>query len=164
MSEWLAEDFKKKDIPTLHLPLDHWLVDVRKRSPESKVLDRFEGSAIVQSVQRILLGETIYPPVYDPISRERVAEAGEKPYGLDRGVILVEGVIGLALEKLREMAQMKIYVEIPDVIRLERLQIFYRSVKGLAEKGDSIIQLRELEEIPFIRSTRQWADLIVQFQ
>ena len=75
---------------------------------------------------------------------------------------MVEGVIVLALEKLRKISALKLFVECGDYTRLKRLISFYRDFKVLRKSEYKvIIKEREVEEVPFIKATRAFADLVV---
>jgi uridine kinase len=126
------------------------------------VLERYECDRISDEVKKILAGKTIYPPVYEPVSRQRLTERSEQGLTLTQGVLLVEGVIALALPVLRQFAQLKIFVAAEDEIRLQRLQSFYRLRKGLEQEASHIIAEREKEEVPFIKETAVWADVLVK--
>lgn len=158
----LVEWIKSQSTPALLVSLDSWLIDHRKRRPHSTVLERYECGRISAAITKILSGETVYPPVYEAASRQRLTEKSEQGLALSQGVILVEGVISLALPILRENADLAIFVTTEDEIRLQRLQSFYRFREGLEQEAEEIITERENEEVPFIKETAAWADVILK--
>lgn len=151
---------QQKDFSSLWLPLDSWLVDLHKRSSDSTVLERFEGVAIVAAVKKILAGEEIFPPVYDPVTRCRLSESGPVRFKMDSGFLLVDGVIALALKGLLDLARLKIFVSVSSEVRRDRLSRFYGEYKGLKNEATSIIEAREQEEVPFILGTQVSADIV----
>ena len=154
---------REQSIPTLYVPLDAWIVSVEKRPVNSTVLDRYEGSKICEGLSKLLKGQTIYPPVYDPITRTRVKEKSETPLFLGQGLIFAEGVMALAYPELRELATLCLYLSLSDSIRLQRLSDFYLNQKGFTlQQAQQLIEKREQEEIPVIKKTQLWADYVIQ--
>jgi uridine kinase len=157
----VASRFTASGISTRVLGLDHWLIDVEHRSAASTVLERYDGNAIVQAVMALLCGETVHPPVYDVVTRRRVAERSEEGVCLATGVLIVEGVVALALEELLRSARARIYTHTDDDVRLARLRDFYTRTKRLgADEAESLIEARELEEVPSIKQTVAHADFV----
>lgn len=163
---WLARMLsgwvETEGVASLVVELDSWIVSVEKRRG-SRVTERYDCAAIVRAVEDLLRGRPTYPPVYDVRSRRRVSDARPTPVQAASGLILAEGTIALALPRLREMATCKIYVSVPDWIRQERLWSFYRDVKQVvAGEAMEILREREAEEVPFVRSTRAYADIVFE--
>lgn len=158
LTAWL----NRQAVPALLVSLDSWLLDHRMRRPQSTVLERYECDRIGAEIKKILNGETVYPPVYEPITRQRLTEKSEQGLTLTRGVLLVEGVIALALPILRQHAKLAVFVSAEDEIRLQRLQSFYKVRKGLEQEAPQIINERENEEVPFVKGTAAWADVILK--
>ena len=145
--------------------LDSWLISVEKRKSGSSVLERYDTEAIVESIRQLRQGLKIYPPIYDPVSRSRIAESSLKPIFMRDGVLFVEGVIALGLKDLVEWASFRVFVDIPDDLRMKRLTEFYANVKELPENEyKDILQERESEEVAFVKSTSMNADVIFDGQ
>jgi uridine kinase len=162
LAEAVSARLESLGVTTRRVPLDAWLLGLDQRPPGSTVLDRYEGARIVEAVRALLDGRPVVPPVYDPATRRRTAPEAAEPLRLAAGMLMVDGVIALALPELRSLAAARIYVSAPDPARLERLRIFYRDVKGLGDEAESVIRAREVEEVPFIKLTRRWADLVFE--
>lgn len=157
----LKQKLENNSISTQIITLDWWLVSFNKRKPNSKVIDRYDTENIIKSLNALSDGQSIYPPHYDPVSRMRVTEKEPNWISFRSGVLIVEGVIGLAVKELIDIADLKIFVEIADYVRLKRLIHFYKTVKktGRAEYKKIILQ-REKEEVPYIKKTSENADII----
>lgn len=155
----LNNQFIQSGNNSLIVNLDSWIIDVEKRKPDSIVIERFKVNEIVNSVTALLRGDIIYPPVYDSILRKN--QGLSSPIQLKSGILIIEGVIALTIPELLEIANLKIYVNIPDVTRLKRLIHFYKTVKKM-EKYEyrKIIIEREKEEVPFIKASKMQADII----
>ncbi|OGW81889.1 MAG: hypothetical protein A3G33_05260 [Omnitrophica bacterium RIFCSPLOWO2_12_FULL_44_17] len=160
----LSKKFSDRNIPSQIINLDAWLISIEKRKDNSTVLERYDCEAIEKSVEDLLKGFTIMPPVYDFRTRRRVSETGGNPITLSSGILIAEGVVALALENLCKRASIKIFVDISDIVRLKRLMDFYYESKFLSyNESKTIINEREAEEVPFVKSTAKYADLIGRF-
>lgn len=164
---WLAEAVRDRltdvDTPCLIVGLDAWLIGLDQRRPGSCVMERYDCAAIQRDINSLSQGRPIYPPVYDARTRRRVSEASSVPIQIVRGVLIVEGVIALALPHLREKAALKVFVNVEDSTRWTRLQLFYCDFKGVGQsEAKRISRECEMEEVPFVRATQAWADLVFQ--
>ena len=156
----LMEYIKSSEISTTVIKLDSWLVSLEKRKEDSSVLERYETSSIILSIKKLLRGETVLPPIYDAISRRRIAESGLAQVSITNGILFVDGVVALAIEELLKHAALRIFVDIPDTLRKQRLVHFYSEIKRLDEKEcESIIKTREKEKVLFIKKTVVNADI-----
>lgn len=157
----LTENIISSGINTVSVKLDSWLISVENRREDSSVLERYEIPSIISSTKRLQQGERIYPPVYDAVSRRRITESRVAPISIKEGILFVEGVVALAIEELVENATLRIFVDIPDELRRQRLVNFYSDIKGLDIKEyEDIIKKREKEEVIFIKETAVNADVI----
>ncbi len=157
----LTENIISSGVKTTVINLDSWLVSVDNRKQDSTVLERYEIPSIISSIKKVQQRKTIYPPVYDAISRRRVAEHGTDSISIKDGILFIEGVVSLAIEELIENATLRIFVDIPDKLRKQRLVDFYSDIKRLDIKEyQNIIETRENEEVPFIKRTAVNADVI----
>lgn len=157
----LTENIISSGINTVSVKLDSWLISVEKRKEDSSVLERYEIPSIISSIKRLQQREHIYPPVYDAVSRRRITESGVAPISIKEGILFVEGVVVLAIEELVENATLRIFVDVPDELRRQRLVNFYSDIKRLDRKEyEDIIKKREKEEVTFIKETAVNADVI----
>lgn len=162
LSSKLSESFISLGINTAIVKLDSWLVSVDNRKQDSSVLERYELPSIISSITKVQRGETICPPVYDAVSRRRVAKYGVDMISIKDGILFVEGVVAFAIEELIKNATLRIFVDIPDKLRKQRLVDFYSNIKRLDRKEyENIIETREKEEVPFIKRIVANADVIL---
>jgi len=161
LTSMLSSKFKADGIETNIINLDPWLISMEKRRSSSTVMERYDCDGIQKSIKAILKGKRVFPPVYDVVSRKRIAEKSDKFLMAKSGIVFIEGVIALALKRLLELAELKIFTNIPDKIRLKRLTDFYVNTKELTyDEAERIIQSREKEEVAFIKKTAEQADII----
>lgn len=162
-SKRLAQITEEKGIDTLIISIDSWLLSVEKRKSNSTVYERYDTEGIAKALHDLLINETVVPPTYDPISRRSVHDQNGPNLYIQSGVIIIEGTITLSIDKLVEKSNLNIFVQTSDCIRLKRLLDFYSNVKGLNKKEyKQIISSREKEEIPFIKQSAKFADIIFQ--
>ena len=163
LSAMLSERLMAEHVQHAVVSLDAWLLGAEQRAPLSSVMERYDCRGIVNSVKGLLEGKVIYPPVYDAISRQRVAEAADRGIAATSSLIIAEGVIALALNELVDMSSLKVFVQVSDEIRIGRLFTFYRDVKKLSvSEVETIIAEREREEVPFVKNTASRADITIQ--
>lgn len=153
----------KRGIVSRRLHLDHWIVGLEQRHPGGTVRDRYRYLEIAEAVERLLHGEQIEFDRYDAARRgpdgRRVTLAVA-----EAEVLVVEGTVGLDLPALREMATLRVYVEVPESVRKTRFIAFYRH-KGLDESTiESLYSEREISERPVILESRQFADRVINME
>jgi histidinol-phosphate phosphatase family protein len=160
----LSHSLEGMGVPCIAVSLDNWLVSHDRRSPRSSVRQRFDCRAIVRACTQLKQGRPVFHPVYDARRRRRIRERSPEPLQLDKGIIIVDGVISLDVAELRELSDMTVYTDVDDTVRRQRLREFYIRYKDCTEReSDRIIASREAEEIPLIRATRRFADVTFTF-
>lgn len=161
LANHISGQLNKQNITNITVSLDSWLIGIDKRKENSVVIERYETKAINNAVDNLIKGHVIFPPVYNPITRKRISEAGNQGLYIESGVIIIDGVITLAIPELLGKGDMSIFVGIEDKLRLQWLTEFYIQCKGLSpDEAMAIIQDREKEEIPYVNETKKNADII----
>lgn len=155
----MKEQLLKSGNELVLLNLDSWIIDVDKRKPESKVIERFQINEIVSSVNTLLNGGVINIPIYNPVLRKN--QGFSLPIQIRSGILIIEGVIALTIPELLKIANLKIFVDVSQITRLKRLIFFYKEVKKIKQQEyRKIILEREKEEVPFIKASKKEADII----
>lgn len=163
----LAERFKSSLITrgasSIVVAADYWLLPASKRQAGATAVERYRVDELSNSVISLLRGQLASVTAYDPKTREfsgkvLTFQPQNSPY-----IVVLEGVIVLASEELRKIPALKLFVECEDCARVKRLISFYSDFKMLrkSEYG-AIIKEREVEEVPFIKATRAFADMVVK--
>ena len=119
-----------------------------------------ETSLLVEHLQALRAGRSAALPIYDFATHRRKAET-ETVAPAD--VVLVEGILTLAYAPLTEMADLCVFVDTPDDLRLVR-----RIRRDLRERGrtiDSVLDqyldtVRPMHE-QFVAPSRGVADLVL---
>ena len=154
-------DCDKKNIKCIIISLDNWLLGLDERKGDETVKERFKYEDIVEAITQIIDGGTVYTSIYDPKTRMIVCEKSPEPIYIDEGICIIDGVIALDNKQLRKISDFKIFVDVKDAKRVKRLVEFYSNYKKCSlDKTRKIITSREEEEVPIIKKTKQYADLI----
>jgi len=164
LANMLIEILNTSGYFSLLLRIDSWLISIDERKHGSTVFERYNTNAIIDSVEKIVKGGTIMPPIYDPIKRKKTDEYSSSPVSIQSGILIVEGTITLSIKELLDKSGFRIFVETSDLIRIKRLIDFYSRVKKVPKQEyKQILSSREKEEIPFIKNTASKADIIFRW-
>jgi uridine kinase len=119
-----------------------------------------ETELLIEHIQTLLKGECIEMPVYDFTTHSRT---GETIHVDSKNIIMVEGILIFAEAKLRELFDMKIFVDTDADIRFMR-----RLERDIAERGrtvESVIHQYQATVRPmhleFVEPSKRYADVII---
>lgn len=120
----------------------------------------FDTDLMVEHLQALKRGEPIQVPVYDFVHHRRSEET--MPVVPHR-VVLFEGIMVFVDPRVRELMDLKLYVDTPDDIRfIRRLQ------RDISERGRTVESvIRQYLDVvrpghfEFIEPTKAYADLII---
>ena len=122
--------------------------------------DAFDTQRLVDDLDALRRGETVYSPTYDYTMHNRAAETVEvRP----AKVILVEGILIFENKELRDLLDIKIFVDTDADVRI--LRRIMRDVKQRGRSLDSVVQqylttVKPMHE-QFVEPSKRYADLIV---
>jgi uridine kinase len=122
--------------------------------------DALETELLVEHLRRLLAGDPVEVPIYDFRTHRRTSETrrvGATP------VVIVDGLLVLADPDLRDLLDIKVYVDTdPDIRFIRRLvrdtEERGRSVDSVIEQYRSTVRPMHLE---FVEPSKRWADIIV---
>lgn len=122
--------------------------------------DAFDTPLLIKQINKLLSGEPIEKPIYDFENHNR---KGETIHVEPREIIMVEGILILQDKDLRDLLDIKIYVDTDPDVRIIR-----RLVRDINERGrtvDSVINqylnvVRPMH-MQFIEPSKRYADLII---
>jgi len=122
--------------------------------------DAFDGHLLRSQLETLLSGGSVDIPIYDMRTHTRLAQ-GRRAAG--RRVIILDGLLILEDPSIRQLMDIKLYVDADPDIRFIR-----RMKRDLTERGrtlDSIIRQYESSVRPmhlqFVEPSKRYADLIV---
>lgn len=122
--------------------------------------DAYDVDLFVKHLKELKEGKKIEKPIYDFVVSNRMQETEPIEPG---NVIIVEGILLFAIPKIRDLFDIKIYVETPDDIRFIR-----RLTRDIEKRGRSIESVvnqylstvRPMHET-FVEPSKKYADLII---
>ncbi|MCA9783797.1 MAG: uridine kinase [Calditrichaeota bacterium] len=122
--------------------------------------DAFDQELLLEHVQQLLHGESVEMPVYNFSSHSRKED--ETIHLEHQKVVIVEGILILYFPRLRELMDIKVFVDTDNDLRfIRRLR---RDVEERGRSLDSVIRQYETTVRPmhmqFVEPTKRHADLI----
>ena len=122
--------------------------------------DSIEFELLIESIKKLKAGQTIQEPIYSYLTCTRFPETIEvKPHK----VIIIEGILCLQPKELRDLMDIKIFVDCDADVRLSRV-----IMRDIIERGRDVLKvLQRYEEtvrpshLQFIEPTKRYADIIV---
>lgn len=122
--------------------------------------DAFETDLMIRDIQALRRGETVRCPVYDYTIHDRSGETVEvRP----TKVIIVEGILIFENQALRELMDIKIFVDTDADVRI--LRRIMRDVKKRGRSLDSVVKqylttVKPMHE-QFVEPSKRFADIVV---
>jgi len=122
--------------------------------------DAFDGELLKRHIRDLLEGHTVEQPIYDYSQHRRLNET--RTIG-DHVVIVIEGILIFVDPELRDLMDIKLFVDADHDVRFIR-----RLKRDLVERGRSVDSIiRQYEEsvrpmhLQFVEPTKRYADLII---
>ncbi len=120
----------------------------------------FDHDLLISQLQDLINDQTIEKPIYDYVeytrsSKTELIESGD--------VIILEGLFVLEDERIRDLLDIKVYVDTPaDVRFIRRLQRDIkergRSIQSIVEQYMSVVRIMHDQ---FIEPSKKYADIII---
>lgn len=147
------------DQDSYYRPLDHLSLEER-REVNFDHPDAFDSDLLVAHVKALKGGVSVEKPVYDFVSSTRQPRTVAVN---SADLILIEGILVLHMEPLREQMDVRIFVETEDDVRIIR-----RLTRDIKERGrdfDHVIHqyFRHVRpmHMAFVEPSKRWADIVV---
>ena len=157
-------------LPTPHcaavIPLDSYYNDTTDLTPEERKQinfdhpDAFDWKLLTEQIKKLKNGEAVEQPTYSYVLSNRLPETVHiepKP------VIILEGIMTLHHKKLRDMMDLKIFVDTDSDVRL--IRNIRRDVVERGRTVEMVLDHYENDVKPmheqFIEPTKKFADLII---
>ena len=148
------------------IPLDSYYNDTTDLTPEERKQinfdhpDAFDWKLLTEQIKKLRNGEAVEQPTYSYVLSNRLPETVHiepKP------VIILEGIMTLHHKKLRDMMDLKIFVDTDSDVRL--IRNIRRDVVERGRTVDMVLDHYENDVKPmheqFIEPTKKFADLII---
>ena len=148
------------------VPLDSYYNDTTGLTPEERKQinfdhpDAFDWKLLTEQIKKLKNGEAIEQPTYSYIESNRLKETVHVE---PKPVIIIEGIMALHYKKLRDMMDLKIFVDTDSDVRLMRN--IRRDVVERGRTMDMVLEHYETAVKPmheqFIEPTKKFADIII---
>ena len=122
--------------------------------------DSIEFDLLIENIKKLKAGEEIHQPIYSFVTSLRFEETQNIK---SQEIIIIEGILCLYPEELRNLMDIKIFVDCESDIRLSRI-----IMRDIIERGKSITDtIKRYEEtvrpshLRFIEPSKRYADVIV---
>jgi uridine kinase len=122
--------------------------------------DSLETELLIQHLKDLIKGKTVNVPIYDFAQHNRTSEVETVD---PRQVIVVEGILIFGDKKLRDLFDIKIYVDTDADVRFIR-----RLKRDIAERGrslesvtDQYMQTVRPMHLEFVEPSKRYADVII---
>lgn len=148
------------------IPLDSYYNDTTDLTPEERKQinfdhpDAFDWKLLTEHIKMLKEGKAVEQPTYSYIESNRQKETVHVE---PKPVIIIEGIMALHYKKLRDMMDLKIFVDTDDDVRL--IRNIRRDVVERGRTVDMVLDRYEKVLKPmheqFIEPTKQYADLII---
>lgn len=120
----------------------------------------FDNKLLVEHLKELLEGNTIEKPIYDFENHNRKKETlTVEP----RDIIILEGILILSEEEIRDLLDIKIFVDTDSDVRVIR-----RILRDIKERGRTLesVILQYMETVrpahlQFVEATKRYADIII---
>jgi uridine kinase len=152
--------------PVSFIDQDSYYKDLADMPPEDRRLvnfdhpDAFDTDLLVRQVVALRSGQAVQKPVYDFKTSTRAANTVPVQPG---EVIIVEGILVLHLQAVRELCEMKIFVDAEDDVRVIRRLV--RDIKDRGRDFDRVVDqyFRSVRpmHMGFVEPSKRYADIIV---
>jgi len=159
LSAYLKQRLIKEGIPTLKIDLDDWILPKENRKKEHDVLHNFQQDKLVADIKRILAGGRIDLDGYSKI--QGLSPVAQSYLLNNERAIIIEGIVALALPYLLEIADLKIFVDINEVLHFNRVKEYYKWKGYTPQQSEDQYKLRKKLEYDMISSTIKNADIII---
>jgi uridine kinase len=148
----IEQDYYYKD--QSHLPMEERL----KTNYDHPLA--FDNDLLIEHIQKLLQHEAVEKPVYDYAIHTR---SNEVVHVDPKDVIILEGILILEDERLRDLMDIKLYVDTDADLRIIRRLL--RDIKERGRSMDSVIEqyvnvVRPMHN-QFIEPTKRYADVII---
>ena len=164
LAKAIASDFGKSEVALIEQ--DSYYKDLSNLTMEERSLvnydhpDAIDFTLMSDHLKELLAGNMVDVPIYDFTTHTRRMESRE----IDKHhIIILEGILTLFDQTIRNMMDIKIYVETADDIRIIRR--IKRDINKRNRIFDSVIEqyyktVRPMH-IQFVEPTKKYADIIV---
>jgi len=164
VSKAILAEFSTSEVALIQQ--DSYYKDLKHLSMEERENINFDHPDAVdfdhlhKDLKQLISGESVHIPLYDYTTHTRKDETQEIG---NHHIIVLEGILALFDEKIRELMDIKLYVDTPDDIRIIRR--IKRDINKRERTFESVIEqyyktVRPMHE-QFVEPSKKYADVII---
>lgn len=159
LAAYLKREFERTGKKVLQVSLDNWILAEEMRTKTMNVFDRYQLRIIEHDMAKLAEGRRIVVASYAN-HEDRISMPVEyNPEDAD--IIIIEGVVALSSEKVRKLAQMKLFLALDHEKYTRRFFEYYAWRGKSHEEIERLIKKREQDEYQLIEKESKLADLII---
>jgi histidinol-phosphate phosphatase family protein len=147
------------------LPLDGWLKSAEERHEDAGVLSRYKFNEIIEEAKKVALSPRRFSVAYTQYDRKLKQPQCLKTVSIGPSdIVIFEGVPALIDDRLLRLANLSIYVDVSDKIRMERLSDEYVWRGENPELYTRMIMSREKDEVSLIKERADKANYQINLE
>jgi histidinol-phosphate phosphatase family protein len=159
LASYLKWKFEQEGRSVLKIELDHWIVPENKRQDCKDVFDRFRLNDIETDIRKIMGGTRIQMDTY---ANHPDRKSVSLNYQYERqDIIIIEGVVALSSEVIRNISDIKIFVEINAAKQFERFTKYYQWRGRNISDIEKLYRQRTGDEYGIIEKDTKFADIVI---
>lgn len=159
LASYLRKKFEREGKRVLQVVLDNWIIPEKQRNNEMNVFDRFRLKEIEADIKQLLDGKSVTVSSYANHPQRGSFDITYDPLGSE--IIIVEGVVGLSSETLRNRADLKIFTTAGKDVFTGRMHNYYKWRGMSTIETAELMKKRETDEYQLIEKESKLADMIV---
>jgi D,D-heptose 1,7-bisphosphate phosphatase len=159
LASYLRIAFKRDGRRVLQVSLDNWILPEEQRTAGMDVYNRFQLPVIENDIISMLSGRKITVHSYANHPERKSIPLEYDPANAE--IIILEGVVALSSETIRNSANLKLFVKADPVTFTDRIHEYYSWRGKTIEETSDLIKKRELDEYQLIEKESKLADLII---
>ena len=160
----LSSSFSSDDVA--YIKQDNYYHDLTHLSKEERAKQNFDhpgsidSELLIRHIKDLVSGKTVETPVYDFCTHNRTKETMLVE---SHKIIILDGILIFHYKELRELFNLKIYIDVPADIRL--LRRLERDIKERGRTLESVLKQYKETVHPmhniYVEPTKEIADIIV---
>ncbi len=164
VSNRIVEEYGPESVAVI--VLDSYYKDLSHLSIEERKTvnfdhpDAFDVDLLVEHLQALRQGRSVHIPIYDYVNHNRKTETEFLKAPL---IVVLEGILPFCFKRIREILDIKLFVDTPDDIRLLR-----RIRRDMVQRGRTLEEILVQYEkdvrpmhMSFVEPSKREADLII---
>lgn len=155
----LRISFEKRGHQVLQVGLDNWILPEEERRENMNVYDRFRLISLEDDLVALIGGKTLKLVTYANHPERGTLPVEYNP--TNARVIIIEGVVALSSEKIRQLANMKLFTTTDKETFRNRFSEYYNWRGKTIDETALLFEKREQDEFQLIEKESKLADLII---